>query len=76
MPVSIGMDTILCPVQNRDLQSINYGRLRKLFYEATCNPSHLEWSLSHIQSMASFPACILIQYTANPPHSKNTKEKK
>ena len=39
MPVSIGMDTILFPVQNRDLQSINYGRLRKPFHKATCNPS-------------------------------------
>ena len=76
MPVSIGMDTILCPVQNHDLQSINYGRLRKLFYKATCNPLHREQSLSHIQSMASFPVCILIQYTENLPRSKKTKEKK
>lgn len=76
MPVSIGMDTTLYPVQNSDLQRTNYGRLRKLFYKATCNPLHYEQSLSHIPSMANFPSCILIQYRVYPPHFKNTKDKK
>lgn len=75
MSVSIGMDTILCPVQNRVLQSINYGRVRKLFYKATCNPSHREQSLPQFQSKASSPVCILIQFTENLPHSNNTKKK-
>lgn len=76
MPFSIGMDAILCPVQNCDLQTINYRRLRKLFYKVTCNPSHHVQSLSHIQSTASFPACIPIQYTENLPCFKNRKESK
>lgn len=75
MLVSIGMDTVLCPVQNHDLQSINYRRARKLFYKATCNSSHNEQSLSQFQSVTSFLVCILIQFTENLLHSNNTKKK-
>lgn len=76
MPIFIGMDTILCPVQNRDLWSINCRSLRKLFHKATCKLSHHEQALSHIQSTASFPACILIHNTENLPCSRNKKVSK